>query len=78
MLAVIGILTSVVGAYYYLRVVKVMYFDKADTATQLSLEIPHLNALVMWIISLLSLVIFLAPSSLLKVADAALGNLFSH
>jgi len=26
-LAVIGVLTSVVGAYYYLRVVKVMYFD---------------------------------------------------
>jgi NADH-quinone oxidoreductase subunit N len=29
-LAVIGVLTSVIGAYYYLRVVKVMYFDAAD------------------------------------------------
>ena len=27
-LAVIGVLTSVVGAFYYLRVVKVMYFDE--------------------------------------------------
>ena len=27
-LAVIGVLTSVVGAYYYLRIVKVMYFDE--------------------------------------------------
>ncbi len=26
-LAVIGVLTSVIGAYYYLRIVKVMYFD---------------------------------------------------
>jgi NADH-quinone oxidoreductase subunit N len=26
-LAVIGVLTSVVGAFYYLRIVKVMYFD---------------------------------------------------
>jgi NADH-quinone oxidoreductase subunit N len=26
-LAVIGFLTSVVGAYYYLRIIKVMYFD---------------------------------------------------
>jgi NADH-quinone oxidoreductase subunit N len=26
-LAVIGVLTSIVGAYYYLRIVKVMYFD---------------------------------------------------
>jgi NADH-quinone oxidoreductase subunit N len=28
-LAVIGVLTSVVGAYYYLRIVKVMYFDSS-------------------------------------------------
>jgi NADH-quinone oxidoreductase subunit N len=27
-LAIIGVLTSVIGAYYYLRVVKVMYFDQ--------------------------------------------------
>jgi len=29
-LAVIGVLTSVIGAYYYLRIVKVMYFDAAE------------------------------------------------
>ena len=27
-LAVIGVVTSVVGAYYYMRIVKVMYFDE--------------------------------------------------
>jgi NADH-quinone oxidoreductase subunit N len=27
-LAVIGVVTSVVGAYYYLLIVKVMYFDE--------------------------------------------------
>ncbi len=26
-LAIIGVLTSVIGAYYYIRIVKVMYFD---------------------------------------------------
>ena len=31
-LAVIGVLSSVVGAYYYLRIVKVMYFDEPATA----------------------------------------------
>ena len=31
-LAVIGVLTSVVGAYYYLRIVKVMYFDEPAEA----------------------------------------------
>ena len=28
-LAVIGVVTSVVSAYYYVRVIKVMYFDEA-------------------------------------------------
>jgi NADH-quinone oxidoreductase subunit N len=31
-LAIIGVLTSVVGAYYYLRVVKVMFFDEPEDA----------------------------------------------
>ncbi len=29
-LAVIGVLTSVVGCFYYLRVIKVMFFDPAE------------------------------------------------
>ncbi|MDT8263883.1 NADH-quinone oxidoreductase subunit N, partial [Roseomonas sp. DSM 102946] len=33
-LAVIGVLTSVVSAYYYLRIVKVMYFDEAAGALE--------------------------------------------
>jgi NADH-quinone oxidoreductase subunit N len=28
-LAVIGVLTSVISAFYYIRVIKVMYFDQA-------------------------------------------------
>ena len=31
-LAVIGVLTSVIGAFYYLRIVKVMYFEEAGEA----------------------------------------------
>jgi NADH-quinone oxidoreductase subunit N len=30
-LAVIGVLASVVGAYYYLRVIKIMWFDEAES-----------------------------------------------
>jgi NADH-quinone oxidoreductase subunit N len=32
-LAVVGVLTSLVGAFYYLRVVKVMYFDEPEDTT---------------------------------------------
>ena len=28
----VGVLTSVVGAFYYLRIIKVMYFDQAEPA----------------------------------------------
>lgn len=35
-LAVFAVILSVVGAFYYLRVVKYMYFDKADDTTPLS------------------------------------------
>ncbi len=31
-LAVIGVLTSVIGAYYYIRIIKVMYFDEPQEA----------------------------------------------
>ena len=31
-LAVIGVLTSVIGAYYYIRIIKVMFFDDAAEA----------------------------------------------
>jgi NADH-quinone oxidoreductase subunit N len=31
-LAVVGVLTSVIGAFYYLRIIKLMYFDQAEEA----------------------------------------------
>ena len=31
-LSVIGVVTSVVGAYYYLRIVKIMFFDETAEA----------------------------------------------
>ena len=30
-LAIIGVLSSVVGAFYYLRIVKIMYFDEVKS-----------------------------------------------
>ena len=29
-LAIIGVITSVIGAFYYLRIIKLMYFDDVD------------------------------------------------
>ncbi len=70
-LALVAVAFSVIGAFYYLRVVKVIYFDKpeddspitAGTDTQLVFS---LNGLTM-----LALGIF--PTSLLSVCTAAIG-----
>jgi NADH-quinone oxidoreductase subunit N len=33
-LAIVGVVFAIIGLYYYLRVVKVMYFDKAEDGVQ--------------------------------------------
>ena len=35
-LAVVAVIFSVIGAYYYLRIIKLMYFDQSDDATPLA------------------------------------------
>ncbi|MEJ1975403.1 MAG: NADH-quinone oxidoreductase subunit NuoN [Acetobacteraceae bacterium] len=72
-LAVIGVLTSVVGAYYYLRVIKVMYFDDAQPA--FDLRSPSLS-LVAGIGALVTALFFVFPSPIISAAHAAASALF--
>jgi NADH-quinone oxidoreductase subunit N len=39
-LAVVGIATSVISAYYYLKIVKIMYFDEAAPAYAPTRDLP--------------------------------------
>ena len=55
MLAIIGVLSSVVGAFYYIRIVKVMYVDDVDIALDASAN--KINTMIMGI-SALILVLF--------------------
>jgi NADH-quinone oxidoreductase subunit N len=72
-LAVIGVLTSVVGAYYYLRLVKVMYFDEPKPA----FEKADLGVRTVLLISaLFVLVLSLVPAPLFDSAAAAAKSLF--
>jgi len=73
-LAVIGVLTSVVGAYYYLRIVKVMYFD--DVAEPMDRTLGREVRLVMLGSSALILLFFLYPEPVLSSAEAAAAALF--
>jgi NADH-quinone oxidoreductase subunit N len=72
-LAVIGVVTSVVGAYYYLLIVKVMYFD--EPAKGFEPMAPSLK-LVLAVTGLANILFFAWPAPLLDVATAAAKSLF--
>ncbi len=68
-LAVIGVLTSVVSAYYYLRIVKVMYFDEPAEAFERS-SAPETQA-IMAGTALFTAFFILWPAPLVVSAGAA-------
>ncbi len=71
-LAVIGVLASVVAAYYYLRVIKVMFFDDA---TQSFMPVERGPGFVMTIATLFVLLFVLVPQPLVNAALAAVQSL---
>jgi NADH-quinone oxidoreductase subunit N len=73
-LAVIGVLASVVGAYYYLRIVKLMYFD--DTVDALDRPVARDLGWVQFGTALVTLLFFIYPGPLFSYAEAAARALF--
>jgi len=73
-LAVIGVLSSVVGAYYYLRIVKIMYFDEASEP--LAKPVRGELGAVMTVTGLFTMLFFIWPAPLLNMASAAAKALF--
>jgi NADH-quinone oxidoreductase subunit N len=74
-LAIMGVLASVVGAYYYLRIIKVMYFD--EPVEPLDRTISGEVSLVIAGTSLFTLLFFFFPAPLLNSAAAAAASLFA-
>jgi len=72
-LAVIGVLTSVVGAYYYLLIVKIMYFDEPAKGFN---PMPGELKAVLGIAGLFNLLYFLYPAPLINAASVAAKSLF--
>ncbi len=63
-LAILAIVMSIVGAFYYLRVVKYMYFD--DVQEQLDTQYPMLAKMVLSANGLLVVALFIFPNTLLQ------------
>jgi NADH-quinone oxidoreductase subunit N len=72
-LAVIGVVTSVVGAYYYLTIVKIMYFDEpAKAFAPMAYELK----IVLAITGLFNLLFIVYPGPLIAAASVAARSLF--
>jgi NADH-quinone oxidoreductase subunit N len=74
-LAVIGVLTSVVGAYYYIRIVKIMYFD--DPAPVFEPAAGEVRAVALLSGAFIVLFVFIAPLlGLIDLAGTAAASLY--
>jgi NADH-quinone oxidoreductase subunit N len=72
-LAVIGVVTSVIGAYYYLRIIKVMYFDApVERFERMSPGV----SFVLVVSSAVVLLFWLVPAPIVNAAGAAARSLF--
>ena len=74
-LAVVGVLSSVVGGFYYIRIIKVVYFD--PLTDPLDKPISRDLAAVLVGTSIFVLLFFIFPGPLLDAASIAAASLFN-
>lgn len=70
-LAIVGVLTSVIAAFYYLKIIKTMYFDEPKLG--LERHVPLFSQGVLLICALVTTLFFLYPAALLNAASLAAG-----
>ena len=73
LLAVLGVLSSVVGAFYYLTIIKTMYFDEPIGAVDpVRVELRAVLAIA----GTFTILFFVYPAPLVNAAAAAAKSLF--
>ncbi len=75
-LAVVGVLASVISCFYYLRLIKLMYFDAPRDA--MDSPMPRDLGLVLGVATAIILVFILIPSPIVATATAAAQELFQR
>jgi NADH-quinone oxidoreductase subunit N len=70
-LAVIAVVSSVIGAFYYLRVIKLMYFEESEIQQSQPMPAGHIS--VLSIHSLLVVGLFIFPQMLLEICKQVIG-----
>ena len=71
-LAIAAVIFSIIGVYYYLRIIKLMYFDQPDTMS--AIKASRQMRAVLTVNGLLILLIGLAPNSLMRLCIAAFSG----
>ena len=74
-LAIIGALSSVVGSFYYLRIIKIMYFD--DERDAFDMPVGRSLSAIMTIASVVTVLFFIILTPVLDGASLAAASLFS-
>jgi NADH-quinone oxidoreductase subunit N len=74
-LAIFAVIMSLIGAFYYLRVVKVMYFDEPVTATTVSADLDV--RVVLSINGLLVLVLGIVPGALMALCANSVARMLA-
>ena len=74
-LAIFAVLTSLVGAFYYLRVIKVMYFDAEQTPADVPLAGRYDAHAMLSINGALLLLFGVLPASLLRLCELAVRHM---
>ena len=74
-LAVFAVFMSLIGAFYYLRVIKVMYFDAPHSHNAQPISAPADAQIVLAINGALLLVLGIAPSSLMTLCAQSINSI---
>ena len=74
-LAIIGVLSSVIAAFYYLRIIKLMFFDKPQDELDLSINIE--TKILVTVLAFLNVTILFYPKFFLDLSAAITYSLYS-
>ena len=74
-LAIIGVISSVIAAYYYLRIIKVMFFD--SSTDELDIKVNIETKILLAVLSFLNITILFYPKFFLDLSASITFSLFS-
>lgn len=71
LLAIVGVVTSVIGSVYYIRIIKLMYFDSAEEKQDSFIRMSPESSFIISFTSMLIVAFFLYPSPLFVLTHKA-------